>query len=187
MSGDLLAVRVREVLEQKARVSVNSGVALLTENQKKRTVMRVELVAVPEAATVINVEKIGEMSGVRGRFRSRCDYLVLFRSEETEAAVFVELKKTLLNGNRGLEQLRRSPPYLEYLRTICSIHFDDNVEAPRRLAIRYLLVGERTTERLAKSRVSDPQTLPDEEHRGITVGRVVGKRLHFDRLRTLVA
>ena len=86
-----------------------------------------------------------------------------------------------------MEQLRRSPPYLEYLRTICSIEFDKKVKAPRSLAIRYLLVGQRTTRLIEKHRVSDPQALPDEAHDGITVGRVVGNRIHFDRLRKLVA
>ena len=187
MSRDSLAMQVQEVLERKAKVSVRSGVALLREKKRRRTVMQVELVAVPDGATVINVEKLGELSGVRGQFRSRCDYLVLFRKTGADAAVFVELKKTLQEGSKGLEQLRKSPAYLDYLKTIYSIHFDDDAEPSRRMAIRYLLVGERATKLLAMGRVSDPQTLRDEEHRGITVGRVVGNRLHFDRLRGLVA
>ncbi len=149
--------------------------------------MEVDLVAVPGDVTVINVEKIGELSGVHGQFRSRCDYLVLFRKADTDAAVFVEPKKTLVEGSSGLEQLRRSPPYLEYLKTICSIYFDHDAEPSRHVQIFYLLVGERVTEHLAMGRVSDPQTLPDEQHRGITVRRFVGNRLHFDRVRGLVA
>lgn len=187
MSGESLTRRVCEVLESKAKVPVKSGVVLLTERQQRRTVMKVELVAVPDGVTVINVERIGELSGVRGQFRSRCDYLVLFRQFGSDSAVFVELKTTLSEGSKGLEQLRRSPPYLEYLRTICSIQFDGRTESSPPVAMLYLLVGERASARLAKGRVSDPQTLPDEEHRGITVRRVVGNRLHFERLRSLLA
>ena len=187
MSRDSLAMQVREVLERKAKVPVKGGVALLREKERRRTVMQVELVAVPDGATVINVEKLGELSGVRGEFRSRCDYLVLFCKTGADAAVSVELKKTLQEGSKGLEQLRRSPAYLDYLRTICSIHFDGDAEPSRSMAIRYLLAGERVTELLAMRRVSDPQALRDEEYHGITVGRVVGNRLHFDRLRGLVA
>ena len=120
-------------------VPVRRGTVSLREKEKKKTVMKVELVAVPKGAAVINVEKLGELSGVRGQFSSRCDYLVLFRKLGGDVAVFVELKKTLSEGSRGLEQLRRSPPYLEYLRTVCSIHFDGSAESPRPLAVHYLL------------------------------------------------
>ena len=164
-----MAVQVRRVLENKAND------------------MRVELVAVPEAVTVINLDRIGELSGVCGPFRSRCDYLVLFREEKVEAAVFVELKKTLHEESRGLEQLRLSPPYLEYLKTICSIHFDEDVKRTRRVAIRYLLIGEQATALLPKQSVSDPQQPSALMYREITVRWVVGNRLRFDRLRKLVA
>ena len=183
MSAESLATRVRKVLKPKAIVSINENSVRL----KEPGVMEVKLMSLPGDVTVINVEKIGELSGVHGQFRSRCDYLVLFRKADTDTAVFVELKKTLEEGSKGLEQLRRSPPYLDYLRTICSIHFDGDAEPSHRVEISYLLVGERVTELLAMRRVSDPQTLPDEEHRGITVRRVIGNRLHFERVRGLVA
>ena len=187
MSGEPLAVQVREVLKAKAKVPVKAGVVLLKEKQGKKTIMQVTLLDVPEGVTVINLEKIGELSGVHGKFTSKCDYLVLFPEGEAEAAVFVELKKTLEEGSRGLEQLRRSPRYLAYLKTICSIHFDGDAERTRRVAIRYLLVGERTTELIAKQNVSDPQALPVAEHKGIIVQRFVGDKLRFDRLRGLAA
>lgn len=186
MSGSLFAARVREVLENKAVVPVEEGTAVLREKEKRKTIMQVEVVAIPDGVAVINVEKIGELSGVRGRFRSRCDYLILFQKADVAAAVFVELKKTLSEGTRGLEQLRRSPPYLEYLRAICSIEFDGRSGSPSPVTMHYLLIGERVTPQLSKQRVSDPQALPVEKHLGITVHRKVGKRLHFDRLRGFV-
>ena len=173
-----LATRVRQVLEKKAKVPVKKGVVLLKEER----VMEVKVVAVPDDVTVINVEKMGSLSGVRGRFQSRCDYLVLFQKSGTDTAVFVELKRTLKDECRGLEQLRRSPPYLEYLRTLCSIQFEDRYEPSRRVSVRYVLVGKHVTSLLAKSPVSNPQVLSEESHKGITVRRLVGERIHFDRL-----
>ena len=63
--------------------------------------MQVELVAVPDGATVINVEKLGELSGVRGQFRSRCDYLVLFRKAGADAAAVLWNSNGTLGAQRG--------------------------------------------------------------------------------------
>ena len=187
MSASSLVTRVRKVLEDKAVVPVKEGTALLREKEKRKTIMQVEVVAIPDGVAVINVERIGELSGVRGPFRSRCDYLILFRQADADAAVFVELKKTLSEGSKGLEQLRRSPPYLEYLRAVCSIEFDGRAGFSTPVTMHYLLIGERVTPQFSIQRVSDPQALPAQNHHEITVHRNVGNRLHFDRLRGLVS
>ena len=173
-----LADQVRTVLEQKAKVPIKSGSVWL----KERGVMTVEVVDVPQSVTVINLEKIGSLSGISGQFQSRCDYLLLFRVDGRDAAVFVELKKTIYAGDKGPEQLRRSPPYLAYLRTLCRIEYNGETEVRHPVFVCYVLIGERATPLLAKQRVSDPQALSVESYRGIEVRRIIGECLHFSRL-----
>lgn len=180
MSVESLAKCARKVLKLKTQVPINQGVVLL----KEKDVMEVKVIAVPADVTVIKVEQIGSLSGVRGQFRSRCDFLILFQIDGTDAAVFVELKKTIAGGmSKGLEQLRRSPPYLEYLRTLCSIYFERRAEPLRRVDVGYVLIGRSMTPQLEMRRVSDPQVLEEKSHQGIVVRLFVGERIRFDRLR----
>ena len=173
-----LAVQMKSVLLRKSRVHIKSGSAML----KEPGVMNVEVLDVPSGVTVINLNKIGELSGIKGQFRSRCDYLVLFESFGRDMAVFVELKKTIDQGTKGLEQLRRSRPYLAYLRSLCKIEFDSEARNQRIVSIRYVLIGSRVTQLLPKQRISDALSLPDKSHHGIVVRRIVGEKMRFDRL-----
>ncbi len=178
MGGVDLAAQAQRMLAAKAKVAVKEGVAVLRE----KDVMTVKLIAVPAGATVINMEKMGSLSGVLDKFLSRSDYLVLFQENGADAAVFVELKKTLREGAKGFEQLRMSLPYLQYLKSLCNIVFEHVGQPSHHISVHYVLVGKQVTPRLAKLPVSDPQRLPDENHRGIVVRRIVGERVRFDRL-----
>ncbi len=173
---------MRCVLEEKAKVPVNEGTVVLREKQKRRVVMQVDMIGVPGDVTVVNIDKIGELSGIRGEFKSRCDYLILFQKANADVAVFVELKKTIAEGSKGLRQLHRSPPYLQYLRTVCSIHCENKVQPSASVTMRYLLIGEKVSPRLSKQRIRLPHVLPPEGYHDIAVNRMVGNRLHFDSL-----
>ncbi len=184
MSRESLAVQARKVLNSEAIVAITGSSALLSEPG----VMDFELTNLPDDGdvTVIALDKLGALGGLRPRFTLKCDFLVVFREAGRDAAVFVELKKTLADGGKTLKQLRRSPPYLAYLRTLCSIEFDCD-DQPNPITICYLAIGERTTHVLPKGRVSDPQALPEETYPGITVWRFVGTRLNFDHVRGFLA
>ena len=105
------------------------------------------------------MRRIGRLQGIRdGKWTKVCDYLVVWRTaigdHGRDNAMFVELKKTLA-GDRsgGMEQLRRSRPYLDYLRSVCRVEFGA-ISPPMGVPTRYVLIGERLSQHLAKQRVS---------------------------------
>ena len=143
--------------------------------------MSVHLVVVHNDVTVINSEKLGSLGGVKTGYQSRCDYLVLCQASNNAKAVFVELKKTLREKKKGLEQLRRSSPYLSFLTELSRVVGPPRERMPS-IAVRHVLIGSRVAPLLDKRRLGDSQVLPDKTHRGITVRRLVGERLRFSKL-----
>ena len=144
--------------------------------------MNVEVDGVSRGTTVINMRKIGSFSGLgSGPWKKICDFLLVLRSDGADHAIFVELKKTLSDGIKGSEQLRRSLPYLDYLRAVRRIAYRLEIP-PRRIPVRYVLIGARSSPKLAKQRVARGYSSPDMSHHGITVKRLVGRRFRFARL-----
>lgn len=174
MERTTLADQIEPIMKDTALVPVRDGYVELHEPN----VMKVVVAGVPEGARVINMRKIGSLSGIRdGMWKRICDYLVIWRTGDRDEAVFVELKKTL-SDPRGREQLRRSLPYLDYLRSLCRIEYGPGV-SPAWLPTRYVLIGKRTSGHLAKQRVSRGHSLPNASHEGITIRQLVGSRLQF--------
>ena len=87
-----------------------------------------------------------------------------------------ELKQTLSDEEKAMEQLRWSLPYLDHLRSVCRIECGT---PPRRVPAQYVVIGKKTTPYLAKQRVSGDHALPNVSHKGITIRRLVGSRLRF--------
>lgn len=112
----MLAQHLREILSSRVLVSVASG-SNSTVLREKKISMKIFVTNVPVDSTVIRLEKIGSMSGIRdGIWKRSCDYLIVDSTEKRDTAIFVELKKTRTNDNysKGQEQLRRSLPILEF-------------------------------------------------------------------------
>lgn len=168
---------VRSVLTSQAMVPIENRRFVL----KQPKVMKVRVLDVRENVTVVNLEKIGSLSGIRNEYTSRCDYLVLYQSGDSVTAVFVELKKTLTEETKGPDQLRMALPYFSFLRSLSDVV--GSIEQPgTRVSVRYVLLGSRINPHLEKLRLGDPQALRPKEHRGITVRRLVGERLRFSKL-----
>ena len=132
------------------------------------------------------MEKLGRLSGMKdGEWTQVCDYLLIYPQKGKDHAIFVELKKTLHEDKRrAMEQLRRSLPFLEYLRSVCEIHFGAE-PVPRRIEVRYLLIGERTRSRLDKKQSVNPdpaRKLEQQDYENIMVTTFVGSRVRFDLL-----
>ncbi len=177
MNRVALAEQIAPIMKDDALVPVNNGQVELREPN----VMTVVLAGLPVGSTVINMRKIGRLSGIRdGRWNRSCDYLLVCRTAVGDEAVFVELKRTLSGRQKGMEQLRWSLPYLEYLRTLCRIEYG---ASRARMQARYVMIGERPSSRLAKQRVSGGHALPKVRHEGITIQRLVGSRLRFSWLK----
>ena len=92
----------------------------------------------------------------------------------TYCAAFIELKKTLDEDDKPREQLRRSLPFLEYLRWLCCIHYGD--AAPADIEVRYAVIGERGQLRLDKRAVKAKPGQPvwTQLHHGIMVSAFLG-------------
>ena len=57
-----------------------------------------------------------------GRRKRQCDYLLVVEHDNHSFVIFIELKRSLyLHWARGKEQVCRSLPFFEYLRSLCEI------------------------------------------------------------------
>ena len=152
---------------------------------REQAVMDVTVAQVPSSATVVSLEKIGDLSGVEdGNWKKRCDYMLLLDTDGGGGVVVsIELKKSLnaANEEAAMEQLRRSPPVLMYLKALCDIEYMGELEA-NRPAFRYLVIGEKYSERLDKQPVRPARTPRTETFKKIQVGVVVGSHFAFDLL-----
>ena len=174
----MLARSVKAVLADRTTAApLPERRVVLTE----RDVMRVTVTGLPEEAIVIDLNRIGGLSGVgQGPWKQACDYLIVFHDGRRNGALFVELKRTLRDGaTQGQEQLRRSLPILRYLETMCSIHFGIDESCAK---TRYALIAERGSHRLDKQRVRASDAPQVESYKGIRITTVIGERVAFRAL-----
>ena len=141
--------------------------------------MSIDVTGVKWRATTIRIDRLGDLSGLsRGDWNQKCDYLMVIHRGITYHATFLELKKSLDEGaSKPLEQLRRSLPFLEYLRSLCSIHFED--AAPPDVEVGYAVIGERGQRRFDKQAVKARPGQPvwTRPHLGITVSAFLGPKV----------
>ncbi len=177
MGRATLAEQVAPIMKSDVLVPVKDGRVELREPE----VMTVVVVGLPTGSAVINMGKMGSLRGIEdGHRKQSCDYLLVCRSGDRDEAVFIELKRTLSDERKGMEQLRWSPPCLDHLRSVCRIEYG---ASPRRVPARFVIIGEKSSPRLAKQRISGGQALPNVSHEGITIQRFVGSRIRFSWLK----
>ncbi len=144
--------------------------------------MQLELSGVAAGTVAFRLDAKGHPAIVRdGELKKICDYLLIVPRGERHHAIFVELKKTIRDDvAKPSEQLRRSLPVLEYLRSAYAVEHGEKPE----FEVRYLLAGEKISRRLdkQKTRVDPAASLPRECHRGIEVRTFVGARLPVGKL-----
>ena len=155
-------------------VEGDGGISL----REKSANMQVEIVGVPRRGAVVHIERIGHLPGVRdGWLKQICDYLLIFEAGNDVHAVFVELKAKMdfKNLQKAGEQLRRSLPILEYLRTSCRIEHGAALnESP--VTVSYVGIFNRGDMRLDKQPVrSDPAArIHEETYEDITIRTFIG-------------
>ena len=138
--------------------------------------MRVKVVGLPAEFTAIQMERVGHAPGLGdGRFIRICDYLLVAESGTNTQVIFVELKKTKSNGEKPREQLRRSLPLLEYLRSVCEVEHRTTFDRSD-ISTHYCIVFERYNQKLDKQPVrSEPaRRVWNEEYKDIRVRVCVG-------------
>lgn len=180
----MLSAHIREILADKALVRPTDGKMILRERQAS---MEVEVIGIPSGVIAIDMDRIGHLQkGVKNSdCKQICDYLLVCEVDGRDVAIFVELKSTLsLDEKKPMEQLRRSLPLLDYFRSVCRIH--RRLKSYRSVDARYFLIGEKTSPRLDKQRVTSSRGLSTsmEEHEDITVNISVGRIVRFDLLRS---
>ncbi|MDE0449494.1 MAG: hypothetical protein OXH96_22730 [Spirochaetaceae bacterium] len=152
--------------------------------RERKANMSIDVTGVKWRATTIRIDRIGDLSGLRrGDWNQKCDYLMVIHKGTTYHATFLELKKSLDEGApKPLEQLRRSLPFLEYLRSVCCVHFED--VTPPDVDVRYAVIGEKGQQRFDKQSVKARPGQPvwTKPHRGITVSAFLGPTVPLEAL-----
>ena len=176
----MLAARLKKVLGPAVLVSPEADGSVTLREPK---VMAVTVLQIPKRAITINLQRMGDFSGVKeGRWKQRCDYMFALDVTGGSEVVFVELKKSLDTGKeKAMEQLRRSPPVLMYLKSLCEIE-ERRAPGGGELRLRYFVVSEKYSPKLDKQPVRPAQAPKTENFKEIRVGVVVGSHLAFDFL-----
>ena len=159
---------INSVLERVLKedvVKTPSGDNTITLREKDDNVnMKVKVVELSEPVTAIRMNTLSHLSDLREKsdWNKICDYLLIVKSDGGIHAVFIELKKSLAQKKKAREQLRRSPPLLEYLLSVCKIE-DSSIDITR-LNTNYFIIGEQLDERVNMQSVRlKPDTLIEKE------------------------
>ena len=134
-----------------------------------------------DAVAVRLDQRLGSLSGIKeGPWKKQCDYVVVSPAGSTVRVLFVELKKTLTDNSDGLEQLRRSLPWLKYLRTLCRIECDATL---KNSAVRYALIAARGQQRFDKQHVKAGEPALTKSYKGLNITlRIVASSVEFSEL-----
>lgn len=176
----MLSTQLRKILATKTFATPRKEKKVILREER---VMKAEVAEVPSHLTAVDMRQIGSLSGLKsGNWKKTCDYLLVFNQRGRDYAIFVELKNTLYEDKtEGMEQLRRSLPYLKFLRSICEIQYGSE-STKRNINVRYSLIGRQSNQRLDKQPVRAGNQLPSENHNGISVDMFVGERIKFSDL-----
>ena len=174
----MLAIHLKKILAANAFATPKTGRKIILQEEK---VMKVEVAKVPSHLTAVDLWQIGFLSGLKsGNWKKLCDYLLVFNNGYKDCAIFVELKSTLYEDkSEGMEQLRRSLPYLKYLHSVCRIQSCADLSEP---IVRYTIVASRHSRRFDKQHVKPGGRLPTEKYKDITVDPIVRESINFHEL-----
>ena len=153
--------------------------------QEKDPNVNMEVKIVTQSASVIAIRMSARnhLSTMQdGPWKQVCDYLLVVESADKIHAVFIELKKTLTKEERPREQLRRSPPLLEYLLSVCKI--EDNSIDTTRINTNYFIIGEKLNEKIDMEpvRIDPNKMIEKEQYKGIEIATSTKKRFTLNEL-----
>lgn len=161
---------LKQVLDPTSSPNEQSQELELVERQGKDVIMKVLITGTGGlvwAMRIMAPKALNHLSSLKGKCKKRCDYLIVVQSDGTDYVVFVEMKKTLNEGNKanGMEQLRRSLPLWDYLLSVCKIE----CEIAPDVSVKYVLIAE--AEKTLDLGPTYPAIKPEvlsEPHRGIS-------------------
>ena len=146
--------------------------------------MQVSVVTSSIPVTAIRLSKSSHLSVlIDGPCKRICDYLLIFALDGKDYAILIELKKTLTDKQKPKEQLRRSLPFLAYLRSVCDVEYGNDTDNSN-MCIRYFRIGEKLSERFDKQfvRVVPNRIMRREEYKDIVVNTLIGPTISLTTL-----
>ena len=170
-----LNARLQDILQKTAIEPQHRECLKLFESQENK---RYEVTGIrqPLVVTAIRMNRLRHLARLRdGAWKKICDYPLITALDGTYCAVFVELKETLRETDDAREQLRRSLPILEYLRSVCTV--EDLIKPD--VSVRYVILASRDASRLDKqrTRITPFEPIREERCRGIDVRSFVYERI----------
>lgn len=175
--------QLKSILDENALVPYEPG----NEVVLREDVTELAVTQMPPDVTVVDMDVVGHLPGVeRGVLKWICDFLLVRSSDGADHAIFIELKETLRENKKGMEQLRRSLPILKYLVSACQIHSDRQEKNGRTPSVRYYLIGMKNCRKLDKQPVKPRRRIQKENYKDIDVHTYLGGRISFNLLRNTV-
>ena len=134
------------------------------------------LTPVPVVAIRLGRGGVSHAPGLRKDkgLESICDYLLVVELNGNTHAVLVELKKTW--QWKAKEQLRRSLPLLEYLRSACEVEHESGRDGTR-ISTGYLIICEKRPLDKQSPKANPAAAVQSEEYRNIRIRTYVGTTL----------
>lgn len=146
--------------------------------------MEVEVTELSAPVTAIRMDRFSHLSVLRerGDLKKRCDYLLVVESADEIHAVFIELKKSLAKKKQASEQLRRSPPFLAYLLSVCKIE-KSNIDTTR-LNTNYFILVQKRQKNIDKGsvRIDNNKIIEKEKYKEIEIATSVNSSFKLDEL-----
>ena len=181
---------INSVLErvlQEDVVETSSKDKTITLQERDENVdMEVEIVTQSASVIAIRMSARSHLSTMQdGPWKQVCDYLLVVESANEIHAVFIELKRTLTKEEKPREQLRRSPPFLEYLLSVCKI--ENNSIKTTRINTNYFIIGEKLNENIDKEsvRINPNRMIEKEQYKEIEIATSTKKKFTLGELTTL--
>ena len=172
--------QLKSILAENALVSYEPG----NEVVLREDVTELAVTQMPPDVAVVNMDVVGHLPGIgRGVLKWICDFLLVRGLDGADHAIFIELKETLRENKKGMEQLRRSLPILKYLVSACQIHGDEQKKNMPTPGVRYYLVGMKNSRKLDKQPVRPRRQIQKENYKEIDVHTYLGSRISFNLLR----
>lgn len=160
------------VVVDESALTLPAGGRIRLDDEQSGMQVEVLAPAVPVVAIRLGRGGVGHVPGLRtdAGLESICDYLLVVERDGKTHAVLVELKKTW--NRKAKEQLRRSLPLLEYLRSACEVERETRYETG--MTTGYLIICEQRRLDKQSPKARPAKAVRSEDYRNIRISTWVG-------------
>ena len=164
------------------------GSIVLKEVQNGSVVMTLEVSDLPAGSSTVKLDgNVSHFEIVQndGRRKRQCDYLLVVEHDNHSFVIFIELKRSLyLHWARGKEQVCRSLPFFEYLRSLCEIDCQRPFCRAGAVSYHYWVIASRYGRSIDKQRIRMPPHFLSvaDFHHGVEVKGMVSPLVSLSQL-----